>query len=145
MGTIFSNYDIRGRLDDSLTVEQVWNVGKAFAEWLQQPGVVAVMADPAAVPAAVKAVIEGLRLQGRTVVTLSEGDSVALVQQLGGSDLAGGIYVGYDAHEQFTVLELYSETGQRIEAEAGLGDIVELAESAAFVPSGVKGELRESA
>jgi phosphomannomutase len=42
MGNTFSAYDIRGRIEESLTVEYTWTVGKAFADWLPEQGSVVV-------------------------------------------------------------------------------------------------------
>ena len=43
MGTIFSATDIRGYVGESITTEYVWNVGKAFSEWLPQDGPVVIV------------------------------------------------------------------------------------------------------
>ena len=61
-------YDIRGTKETGLTVECAWNVGKALADWLSTTGSVVVVYVPTQHDIA-EAVIEGLRLQGRNVVT----------------------------------------------------------------------------
>ena len=70
---LISGYDIRGTEETGLTVECAWNVGKGLADWLPTAGNVAVVYAPAQ-EAIARAVIEGLRLQGRGVVDGGHGD-----------------------------------------------------------------------
>lgn len=141
MSTIFSNYDIRGRLDDSMSKEYVWNIGKALAEWLPFDGTVAVVSAQGADDAIIKSFIEGLRLQGRHVIDGGVGDQQTLSQINIGSKTAGGALISHDPLQDVEVVALYQENDVSITAETGLQQITELAESGNFVPAAVKGEL----
>lgn len=141
MSTIFSNYDIRGRLEDSMSREFVWNVGKALAEWLPQDGTVAVVSADGASDVIIKSLIEGLRLQGRHVIDGGVGDQQTLSQINIGSKTAGGVLLSHDALQNVEVIALYQENDSLITMDTGLQQIIELAESGNFVPAAIKGEL----
>lgn len=145
MSNVFSGFDIRGRVDDSLTPEYAWNVGKAFADWLPEDGSVVVVSTQTAVPTIVKAVIEGLRLQGRTVIDGGQGDEQTLVQVSVASKTAGGVLVGHDGLENVETIQLYQENAVAITADNGLIEISDLVEAGNFVPAAVKGELTNPA
>ena len=141
MSTIFSNYDIRGRLEDSMSREFVWNVGKALAEWLPQDGTVAVVSADGASDVIIKSLIEGLRLQGRHVIDGGVGDQQTLSQINIGSKTAGGVLLSHDTLQNVEVIALYQENDSLITMDTGLQQIIELAESGNFVPAAIKGEL----
>ena len=138
---MFSGFDIRGRFGETLSVEYVWNVGKALADWLPQDGKIIVVKNSTANPAVVKAVIEGVRLQGRAVVDGGEGDKAALVHIAGDDQVAGGILVGHDDLENLETIELYQETMAPITSDTGLSEIAALVEAGNFVPAAAKGDL----
>lgn len=140
MSSIFSGFDIRGRYGDTLTVEYVWNVGKALAEWLPQDGKVVVVSTSTANPGVIKAVIEGVRLQGRAVVEAT-GDKATLVHIAGEQEAAGAILVGHDDLENLETIELYQETVTPITSDTGLSELAALIEAGNFVPAAIKGDL----
>lgn len=141
MSSMFSGFDIRGRYGETLTIEYVWNVGKALADWLPQDGQVVVVSSPTANPSVVKAVIEGVRLQGRAVVEAASGDKATLVHVAGEVEAAGAILVGHDDLENLETIELYQETVTPITSETGLSEIAALIEAGNFVPAATKGDL----
>ena len=141
MSTIFSDYDIRGRIEDSMSREFVWNVGKALAEWLPQDGTVAVVSADGASDVIIKSLIEGLRLQGRHVIDGGVGDQQTLSQINIGSKTAGGVLLSHDTLQNVEVIALYQENDSLITMDTGLQQIIELAESGNFVPAAIKGEL----
>lgn len=141
MSTIFSNYDIRGRLEDSMSKEYVWNVGKALAEWLPQDGTIAVVSVDGASDVVIKSLIEGMRLQGRHVIDGGVGDQQTLSQVNIGSKTAGGVLISHDTLQNVEVIAVYQENDTLITIDNGLQQITELAESGNFVPAAVKGEL----
>lgn len=141
MSNVFSGFDIRGRADDSLTPEYAWTVGKAFADWLPEDGRVVVVSGPAANHVIVKAIIEGIRLQGRSVIDGGQGDIQTLVQINAGARTAGGILVTRDDLENLEVIQLFQENGVAVTSENGLLEISDLIAAGNFVPAAVKGEL----
>lgn len=141
MSSMFSGFDIRGRYGETLTIEYVWNVGKALADWLPQDGHIVVVHSSSAKPEIIKAVIEGLRLQGRAVIDGGEGDKAALVHVAGDAQAAGGILVGHDQLENLETIELYQETMAPITTDTGLSEIAALIEAGNFVPAATKGDL----
>jgi hypothetical protein len=135
-----TEHDIRGTDATGLTVEYAWNVGKAMADWLPTAGHVVVMYAPEGQKIA-NAVIEGLRLQGRSVMDGGIGDRTMAATHIQTGGLSGGVVVGTDSQSNMTTIELLQETGHRIEGEVFFAEITELIEGGNFVPAAVKGEL----
>ncbi len=138
---MFSGFDIRGRFGETLTVEYSWNVGKALADWLPDEGRVVVVSSASAKPEIVKAVTEGLRLQGRNVIDGGQGDKQTLIQISAGSQTAGAVLIDHDDLEHLETIELYQENATPITSDTGLSQIASLVDSGNFVPAAVKGEL----
>lgn len=141
MRTVFSTYDIRGRLDESLTVEYAWTVGKAFAEWLPDEGSIVIVSAPGANPSIVHALTEGVLLQGRDVIDLGTADQQALVETVAEKSAAGGMIVGREDVEQMEVITLYDAKGVAITDEMGLTAIEELINAGNFLPAASKGTV----
>ena len=141
MSNIFSSFDIRGRIDDSLTPEYAWNVGKAFADWLPEEGHITVLSDVAAEPKIVHALIEGIRLQGRSVMDGGQGGAERLIQLTADNKPAGSILVSHDDVQGLEVIQLYQENGVAISSDNGLIEIGQLVDAGNFVPAAVKGDL----
>lgn len=141
MSNVFSGFDIRGHVDDSLTPEYAWTVGKAFADWLPQDGRVVVVSAPVANPTIVKALIEGLRLQGRNVIDGGQGDEQTVMQVTTASKTAGGVLVSHDDLENLEVIQLFQENSVAVTSENGLLEISDLIAGGNFVPAAAKGEL----
>lgn len=132
--------DIRGTDNTGLTVEYAWNIGKAVADWLPTGGSVIVLSVPVG-QKTVHAIIEGIRLQGRTVVDGGVGDQDAATAHIKTSGLSGAVVVGVEGSTGVTTIRIYKEDGSLVGAEAGLKEIIELVEAGNFVPAAIKGEL----
>ncbi len=91
---IFKSYDIRGKVGTELTPELVNTIGRVFADWLPTEGIVAVGRDmrPDSEELA-KALIEGLRAQGRDVWDIGQVTSDMIYFAVGKWNLAGGAVV----------------------------------------------------
>lgn len=144
MGSIFSVYDIRGRGDDSLNTEYVWNVGKAFAEWLADDGAIALVKHPDANQTTAHAFTEGALLQGRNVIDMGIGDQQGLIALLRDGRAVGGAIITHDALQNIEIITLLDAQGMGITAESGLSEIAELVEAGNFVPAAQKGELQQA-
>jgi phosphomannomutase len=142
MGTIFSAYDIRGRVDETLTVEYVWTVGKAFAEWLPQDGNVVLVKGQSVNQATTHAFVEGVLLQGRNVIDCGTGGEQAVVGGIDDNQAAGGVLVNHDDLQNIEIITLFDENGSTVTAEVGLTAIGELVESGNFLPAAQKGILK---
>jgi hypothetical protein len=90
-----------------------------------------------------RAVIEGLRLQGRTVVDGGNGDNEAAKTYITTANLAGAAVVGFDELAKMITIELYREGAKLIDNEGGLKEIHDLVEAGNFVPAAIKGELTQ--
>lgn len=141
MSIFFSGNDIRGRVDDSLTPEYAWNAGKALADWLPIDGRVVVVSTPAANPRIVKALIEGLRLQGRNVIDGGQGDEETLIQVAAAQRTAGGALVDHSDLESLEIIRLYQDNTVMITSDNGLLEITQSIDAGNFVPAAIKGEL----
>lgn len=137
---MMTDYGLRGTADTGLTVEYVWNVGKAVADWLPTGGSVIVLYVPAGQKTA-HAIIEGVRLQGRTVVDGGVGDKDAAVAHIKTSGLSGAVVIGVEESTGVTNIQIFKDDATVVGSEAGLREIVELVEAGNFVPAAVKGEL----
>lgn len=137
---LISAFDIRGTEATGLTVECAWNVGKALADYLPTMGGVCVATHPDHVDLA-RAVIEGLRLQGRSVVDASGRGKDLVLSLVTTARLSGAVIVGYDEMEDVSTIELYQEDARLIDSQTGLMSIRELVIAGNFVPAAVKGEL----
>ena len=145
MGSIFSVYDIRGRAADSLSTEYVWNVGKAFAEWLPEDGAIALVKHPDADQTTTHAFVEGVLLQGRNVLDAGTGDQQGVIALLRDGQAVGGAIITHDSLQNIEVITLLNAQGMGITAESGLTEIAELVEAGNFVPAAQKGEVRQAA
>lgn len=137
----FTNSDIRGILTAGASLDFAWNVGRALSDWLPGEGSVVIMRKAEADDAPVQALIEGLRLQGRTVCDAVRGNTEALKAVISAGQYAGGVLVGFDAATNQVVIELLDEDAKPIDSETGLTDIEMMIESGNLVPSVTKGEL----
>ena len=138
---MFSSFDIRGRLSDSLTPEYAWNVGKAFSDWLPEDGHITIVSDQVSEPKITHAITEGIRLQGRDVIDGGHGDVKRLIQLTADHKSAGSIMISRDDIQGLEVIQLYQENGVAISSDNGLIEIGELVDAGNFVPAAVKGEL----
>lgn len=137
----FTAYDIRGKIEEGVSLEVAWNIGKALADWLPTYGTVAVIRGQNADEHLVSALIEGLRLQGRNTMDAAGGEKATLMGLITDNGFSGGVYVAYDQEQDVCVIELYNEKAQLINSENGLLEIAELVGAGNFVPAAQKGEL----
>ncbi|MDB5183343.1 MAG: phosphomannomutase, phosphomannomutase [Candidatus Saccharibacteria bacterium] len=141
MGNIFSSTDIRGYVGQSLTTEYVWNVGKAFAEWLPEKGAIVVVQAELADEGTAHALTEGILLQGRNVITQSHGDQPKVIAAIMENKAAGGALIEYEKVQNLAVITLFDERGVAIMDSTGLSNISELVDAGNFLPAPAKGEL----
>ena len=141
---LISAYDIRGTEETGLTVECAWNVGKALADWLPTAGNVAITYNSSQQRIA-DAVVEGIRLQGRSVVDGGNGDREKAKTLITTGGLSGAAVIGYDETEKMTTIELYRENAKLIDSQTGLQEIRDVVLAGNFVPAAVKGELIQMA
>ena len=141
---LISAYDIRGTEETGLTVECAWNVGKALADWLPTAGNIAITYNPSQRRIA-DAVVEGVRLQGRSVVDGGNGDREKAKTLVTTGGLSGAAVIGYDETEKMTTIELYRENAKLIDSQTGLQQIRDVVLAGNFVPAAVKGELIQMA
>lgn len=141
MGTVFSAYDIRGQLNDSLTVEYAWLVGQAFSEWLSSDGPIVVSAADQANGDILHAITEGMLLQGRDVDNCGQCDEPTITNAIQQHAAAGGVRVSHDSVQNIEIITLYDESGVPITAERGLMEVGELVASNNFLPAVSKGTL----
>ncbi len=137
----FTAYDIRGKIENGVSLDTAWNIGKALADWLSTYGKVTLMRGTGADEQLVGALIEGLRLQGRDVLDSGVGDKETLMKRVADDGLSGGIIVSRDEQQDVCVIELFNEKSELISAENGLEDIAQLVGAGNFVPAAEKGEL----
>lgn len=137
---MITDYGIRGTVETGLTTEFAWNVGKSVADWLPTSGTVIVLYVPAGQSTA-NAVIEGVRLQGRSVVDGGIGDKDAASAHIKTSGLSGAVVIGVEESTSITTIQIYNEDAAIVGKGTGLEQVVELVESGNFVPAAVKGEV----
>jgi len=143
MGTIFSAYDIRGVLNESLNVEDAWMAGKAFAEWLPDEGSVIVVRSESASEPIARGFVEGLLLQGRNAVDAGIGDQAVASEALRELRAAGAVVVSHDGAQNLEVISLYDVNGVAVTSERGLLEVEELIAAGNFLPAADKGEVTQ--
>lgn len=135
-----TTYDIRSTDGLALTVDYAWNIGKALADWLPTDGRV-IVANVATDSRIADALIEGLRLQGRAVISGGNLGKEQVSERITVDHLSSGVLVGYDELQHTPTIEVYLHDGHLVTSETGLTDIINVAQSGNFVPAAVKGEL----
>ena len=141
---IFKAYDIRGKVGTELTPEVCWNIGQALGDWLPNDGPVAVGRDmrPDSEELS-KAVIEGLRLQGREVLDVGLVSSDMIYFTVGHFGLAGGAMVTASHNPgDYNGMKLCREEAKPIGIDTGLADIREAAMAGNFEPAAEKGAIK---
>ena len=124
-------------ISGAIDVEMAWNIGKAVAEWFEMPGHVIVMYAPLRQDIA-GAVIEGLRLQGRSVVDRGHGDLLRAKEHIKTGPCAGAVVVGQVGDA--VTIEICHGDGRVLEGEL-LQRLWEQAAAGNFVPAPNKGGL----
>lgn len=122
---IFKAYDVRGKVGPELNAEICGNIGRAFADWLPQAGVVAVGYDmrPDSADLAA-ALIEGLRRQGRNVWDIGQVTSDMIYFAVGKWHLAGGAVVTASHNPgEYNGIKLYRDKVTPVGLDSGLDHI----------------------
>ncbi len=142
-GSIFKAYDVRGKVGSELTPQVSRKIGRAFADWLPESGPVAVGRDmrPDSRELA-KALIDGLRTQGRDVWDIGEVTSDMIYFAVGKYELTGGVVItashnpGADNGIKFC-----REEAKPVGEESGLMEVRDLALGNSFASTDTPGEL----
>lgn len=122
---IFKAYDVRGKVGTELTAEVANNIGKAFADWLPNEGVVAVGRDmrPDSAELA-NALIAGLQEQGREVMDIGEVTSDMIYFAVGKFELAGGAMITASHNPGiYNGIKFCADQAKAVGYESGLFDI----------------------
>jgi phosphomannomutase len=134
---IFKAYDVRGKVGSELNDEICNNIGKAFADWLPQEGIVAVGHDmrPDSSQLASQ-LIEGLRAQGRDVWDIGQVTSDMIYFAVGKWDLAGGAVVTASHNPgEYNGIKLYRDKVTPVGLDSGLDKIRDAVANQAFKPA----------
>lgn len=141
MGTVFSAYDFRGRIDDTLTVQTAWSLGSAFTDWLTNDGEIVVVKAETVNEEIARGFIEGVLLLGRNVIDAGNGDANTVVAEIKARQIVGGALVAHDNLQQLEIITLFDDGGRVVTTESGLTEINDLVASGNFLPSPEKGKL----
>ncbi len=125
---IFKAYDIRGKVGEELNPTLCKNIGRAFADWLPEHGIVAVGRDmrPDSKQLA-DAFIEGLREQGRNVWDVGEVTSDMIYFAVGRYNLAGGgVITASHNPGKDNGIKLYRDKVTPVGLDSGLAEVRDL-------------------
>lgn len=140
---IFKAYDVRGEVDTQLNKDIVKKIGRAFADWLPNMGIVAVGHDmrPSS-PRFAKAMIEGLTKQGLNVWDIGQVTTDMVYFSVGKNNLAGGAMVTASHNPaQFNGIKLCAKEARPVGIESGLAEIRDLVASNNFISSSKTGNI----
>lgn len=134
---IFKAYDIRGKVGDELNPEFAEKVGRAFADWLPEKGVVAVGRDMRPDSKELSAaMINGLRKQGRDVWDIGEVTSDMIYFAVGKYSLAGGAVITASHNPGvYNGIKLYRDKVIAVGLDSGLAEIRDKVLNETFKPS----------
>ena len=139
---IFKAYDVRGKVGVQLNSEVVYNIARAYADWLPTDGPVAVGYDmrPDSYEFA-NAFKNGLIEQGRDVWDIGEVTSDMIYFTVGNFALAGGAMITASHNPgEYNGIKFCKEEARPIGIESGLLDIKDAVRAAGAVESDVYGE-----
>ncbi len=142
---IFKAYDIRGKVCTELNADIAYRVGRAFADWLPQTGVVAVGRDmrPDSKDLA-NAFIKGLREQGRDVLDIGQVTSDMIYFAVGNYNLAGGAVVTASHNPgEYNGIKLCREGAGGVGIESGLGKIRDITKAGRWESAKKEGTLEK--
>ncbi|HET9411472.1 MAG TPA: phosphomannomutase/phosphoglucomutase [Candidatus Saccharimonadales bacterium] len=134
--SIFKAYDIRGKVGTELSADTCNSIGKAFADWLPQDGVVAVGHDmrPDSADLA-KSFIDGLRQQGRGVWDIGQVTSDMIYFAVGKFNLAGGgVITASHNPGEYNGIKLYRDKVTPVGLDSGLDAIRDAVLAKTFKP-----------
>lgn len=122
---IFKAYDIRGKVGDQLNTEIVFDIARAYADWLPSSGAVAVGYDmrPDSKEFAV-AFMNGLAQQGRDVWNIGRIATDMIYFAVGANNLAGGAVITASHNPgEYNGIKLCKEEARPISGDCGLLEI----------------------
>ena len=136
LSTIFKAYDVRGKVGTELNADVSERIGRAFADWLPQNGIVAVGRDMRPDSKELtEAFISGLRKQGRDVWDIGEVTSDMIYFAVGKYDLAGGAVITASHNPgAYNGIKLYRDHVVAIGLDSGLEEIRDKTLSSNFKP-----------
>lgn len=125
ISNIFKAYDVRGKVGSELTPDVANSIGKAFADWLPNEGIVAVGRDMRPDSAELAdAIIAGFTLQGRDVVDIGQVTSDMIYFAVGSLGFAGGAVVTASHNPgEYNGIKLCREAAKPVGLESGLDEI----------------------
>ncbi len=122
---IFKSYDIRGTVGDQLTEDSVYDIARAYADWLPTKGTVAVGHDmrPDSTSLAI-AFMKGLSDQGYDVLDIGLVTSDMIYFAVGKLELAGGAVITASHNPgKDNGIKLYRDQVVAVGLDAGLSEI----------------------
>lgn len=141
MNTIFSAYDVRGHIDDTLTPGHAWTVGRALSEYLPDEGCVAMAWTADANQNIVRGFAEGVLLMGRDVFDCGQGEMQNVVSAIREQGAAGGALISHDGAQNMEIITIYDASGVTITEANGLISFSKLVDTCNFLPPAKKGTL----
>jgi len=142
--TCFKAYDIRGKLGTELNEQVAYNVGRAYAQFLQAKTVVVGGDVRPSSNELKRALAEGIRDAGADVIDLGMTGTEEVYFAAFHLDVDGGIEVTASHNPMdYNGMKLVRRGAQPISGDSGLREIRQLAESRRYVPATGRGELRE--
>lgn len=145
LDSIFKAYDVRGKVGTELNKELLVQIGRAFADWLPDEGVVAVGRDMRPDSAELAAgLIEGLRAQGRDVWDIGEVTTDMIYFAVGSTGIAGGAVVTASHNPgEYNGIKFCGKAARAIGQDSGLFEIRDLVKAGTFKPSSSTGTLEQ--
>jgi len=125
ISSIFKAYDIRGKVGSELSDDLCNHIGRAFADWLPEQGVVAVGHDMRPDSASLaQQFIQGLRQQGREVWDIGQVTSDMIYFAIGKFNLAGGgVITASHNPGEYNGIKLYRDKVTPVGLDSGLSNI----------------------
>lgn len=142
---MFKAYDVRGKVGSELNAPVLEAIGNAFAEWLPEQGTIAVGRDmrPDSAELA-RALIAGLRAQGRDVLDIGEVTTDMIYFAVGHNKLAGGAVVTASHNPgEYNGIKFCREDAKPVGEESGLFEVRDRAQANQFTPAATPGNLTE--
>lgn len=133
---IFKAYDIRGKVGTELNEDVTKRIGRAFADWLPQTGIVAVGHDMRADSSDLTAsFIEGVRAQGYNVWDIGQVTSDMIYFAIGQFNLAGGAVITASHNPgEYNGIKLYRDKVTPVGLSSGLDKVRDAAMADSFKP-----------
>lgn len=131
---IFKAYDVRGKVGSQLTTDVLYAIGKAFADWLPEEGVVAVGYDMRPDSKAfAEALMKGLTEQGRDVLNIGRIATDMIYYAVGSLKLAGGAVVTASHNPgEYNGIKLCREDAKPVGEDSGLFEIRDAIKSGTY-------------